>query len=270
MNSIIKHLKVTVAFGKIHVANMLVYKTPFFLQLVLTICYSVFWVIFWRVIFSHTDLIGQWNLGEMIVLLGFSNLWLAIFIGVYEGMWELPGKVIGGERLEIYLTRPVNSLYALICEEFMRYSGFENLIIGIALIFIAKVYMGVPASIFSALLSFFVLFCGVTAFCMLGGTIGCLSFFVGPMSSILHVIDLFDEFTRYPLNELEKYVKIFLTFGIPSIFLSTYPSMVFLEKLTNYEMLEVTAAALGLVAFWVLVLSLVYRKALRSYQSFGG
>jgi ABC-2 type transport system permease protein len=222
------------------------------------------------VIFSHTDLLGQWTLGEMIVLLGFSNLWLATFIGIFEGLWELPGKVVGGQRLEIYLTRPINSLYALICEEFMRYSMFENLTIGIILILIAKVVMGVHATVFSVFLSFFVLFCGVGAFCMLGGTIGCLSFFVGPVSEILRIIDLFDSFTRFPLNELEKYARIFLTFGVPSIFLSTYPSMIFLEKLTTREIWSVTALSVVMFLFWAIALSAVYRKALRSYQSFGG
>lgn len=270
MESLHKHVKVTFAFGKIHIANILEYKTPFFLQLVLTICYSIFWVIFWEVIFSHTTLVGQWTLEDMIVLLGFSNLWLAIFIGIYFGLWELPTKIVQGKRLEIYLTRPVNSLYALICEEFMRYSGFENLTVGVALLFIAKVYLGVQSSIPSAILSFFVLFCGVTAFCMLGGTIGCLSFFVGPVSEVLKVIDLFDEFTRFPLNELEKLAKVFLTFGVPSIFLSTYPAMIFLEKLPLHRVLTVTALSVGLMLFWIFALSLVYRKALKSYQSFGG
>ncbi|MBU7044462.1 MAG: ABC-2 family transporter protein [Theionarchaea archaeon] len=270
MNRFSKHLKVTLAFGKIHIANMFVYKTPFFLQMILTIGYAFFWIVFWRVIFSKTDILGQWTLGDMIVLLGFSNLWLAIFIGVYEGLWELPGKIIGGERLEIYLTRPINSLYALVCEEFMRYSGFENLIVGLILIITAKVSMGVECSILSLLLSFLVLFLGVSAFCMLGGTIGCLSFFVGPMSSVLHIIDLFDEFTRYPLNELERYAKLFLTFCIPSIFLSTYPSMIFLEKLEYTEIIPVAGIALGLAVFWACVLYVVYNRALRSYQSFGG
>lgn len=268
--SIYKHLKVTYAFGRIHLANILEYKTPFFLQLFLTICYSLFWLVFWQVIFSHTTLLGQWSLKDMIVLLGFSNLWLAIFIGVYYGLWELPGKIVQGQRLEIYLTRPVNSLYALICEEFMKYSGFENFTIGIALIIVAKIYLGVQSSVLSVILSFFALFCGVTAFCMLGGTIGCLSFFVGPVSELLRVIDLFDEFTRFPLNELERYGKIFLTFGIPSILLSTYPAMIFLEKLSGRQMWEVLLLSFGLMVFWILALSLVYRKALKSYQSFGG
>lgn len=270
VNSIYKYVKVTSAFGRIHIANILEYKTPFLLQLFLTICYSLFWIVFWEVIFSQTTVLGQWSLGDMIVLLGFSNLWLAIFIGFYYGLWELPAKVAQGQRLEIYLTRPINSLYALVCEEFMRYSGFENLTIGFALVFTAKIYMGVQSSIFSTALSLFVLFCGVSAFCMLGGTIGCLSFFVGPVSELLKVMDLFDEFTRFPLNELEKYARVFLTFCIPSIFLATYPSMIFLEKLPSTEVWSVTGLSLGLMVFWGFALSMVYKRALKSYQSFGG
>jgi ABC-2 type transport system permease protein len=270
VSSIHKYIRVTAAFGRIHIANILEYKTPFLLQLFLTICYSLFWIIFWEVIFSQTSVLGQWTLGDMIVLLGFSNLWLAIFIGFYYGLWELPSKIAQGQRLEIYLTRPINSLYALICEEFMRYSGFENLTIGFVLILTAKIYMGVQSSIFSSVLSLFVLFCGVSAFCMLGGTIGCLSFFVGPVSELLKVMDLFDEFTRFPLNELEKYARAFLTFCIPSIFLATYPSMIFLEKLTSTELWSVAGLSVGLMVFWGFALSAVYRRALKSYQSFGG
>lgn len=70
-----------------------------------------------RAVYSNVDRVGAWGEGEMILFIGTFSLINALGMTIYFfGISQLPDKVKKGE-LDLYLTKPVSTLFRLTFEQ---------------------------------------------------------------------------------------------------------------------------------------------------------
>ena len=265
------YLKLLYRFARIRFFDWTAYRFSFLLGLLMRIAFLMVWLVFWTVVFLRKPTLAGWTWEEIVVLSGFSSMQLGFFGAFFTGFWGISRAFLGGGILEKYLTRPTNPLFCIVLEGFIRYNAFASILVGAATIWFATSQFGLHFTLWQLMLSFTMCFIGELAFCIMFGVIGCLTPFIGKVESLLAFLSWFDtDFTTYPLDSIQRNARLFLTFGIPTMFLSTFPTMILTNKMSLPQALEMTGWLVVLFIFWSLVLGFAWRKALRRYESFGG
>jgi len=264
-----KYIRIYYDFVRLDILTLMEYKFSFMLMIVLHIINIIIWIIFWNFIFLNIPLISGWSFNEMIILTGFSTSWLGIFGTFLVTFARLPDKIVNGLSLERYLCRPVNVVFGLLGEDVQIRNVFPQLTVGILTIIIGSQAINSYILPLNVLISFVTLLLGDIVISLIYGSLACLSFFVGKVdtTSFLHS---FIKFTQFPLDTIAGNIKLILTFGIPSIFLSTYPTMILIGKLSAEYTLQILLILSILIVFWLFLFCTLWRIGLRRYQSGGG
>jgi len=222
------------------------------------------------VIFSRVSLLADWTLGEVIILTSFSNIGWALYNMFLEGFYSASDKVISGDRLERYLTKPVNALFAILFEDVNPLNGLTQLLIGVFIMILAVQFYQINIKPMSILISFLVLLIGWLTLSLIYGTVQFLSFWTGRTKGVMRFLVAFDEYTLYPLDKIDRSVKFFLTWGIPIIFLSTHPTLILVGKLDIYNSLNVLLTVSLLFVVWLIIFQFCWHMGLKRYESYGG
>jgi ABC-2 type transport system permease protein len=121
------------------------FKANFLLWTVVEVLWFLGQILFIDVLFSHVDKIGDWNRWQVVALVGthqvVSQLFQAFF---YVNLTQIPELVRTG-KLDVYLTLPVDSQFAVSSKQF----GVDNLVntlIGLAITGFALSKQGVTPS----------------------------------------------------------------------------------------------------------------------------
>lgn len=132
----LRHLRLFIYFLRFSFSKAMQFRIDFFFRIGMDIIFYLVNILFYQVIYSHTDLIGGWTREQMMVFIGgflvvdalsmtfFSNNLIAISLFVNRG------------DLDYYLIRPVSSLFFLSLRDFAA-NSFVNLLMAIGILIAA-------------------------------------------------------------------------------------------------------------------------------------
>lgn len=246
--------------------NIYTFKFELFMVLINLIFNLSFVIIFWYSLMGHINSLGGWTFAELAMLSAITLMGEGLG-GIFFGFRDLPGKIIGGE-LDKYLTRPVNTLYAVLFEQLSIIYFIQQFLLSSILIMIIKINYNLSFSFYNIALSFIVLLLGVLIFNFIYGTITFLAFWFGRLDVFRGLILGLTESKQYPLNIFPKKMQSILTYIIPIAFISYYPAGILLEKISiDFP------SAIRFFVFFIFSLFLFYTVwslGIKRYESNGG
>ncbi|MEM0372515.1 MAG: ABC-2 family transporter protein [archaeon] len=249
-------------------AKLLVeYRLSFAMGLVSSIAWLIMSFLFWGVVYGYTTQINGWTYGQIMLLQGFMHLSVSIYWFLFHYSERMDEIIIHG-GLDKLLSKPVNPLIAYMLER-MNLFAMMDIISALGYFWVAS-QLGTTVSITSFAGSLLIILLGCIILTLIFTIIGSLSFWVGRTQAVMNVWNSIWRVGGYPATIFSPRVQMALTFGLPIIFMQTYPTMMALGQMDLASFAYTVAVELALVGVWFAVSVFVWRKGLKRYGSYGG
>lgn len=221
------------------------------------------------IILHRFEGIGGWSTYEVLLLYGLNFLTYATAATFAMPIHNISNRIRSGQ-LDAVLTRPVNPLYLLICQNASAgYMG--NYVLGVGVLIFAVSNLDITITAGSVAL---------LVVSSLGGVLIHVSALIAtavPSFWLLKnraLASIFyweaNRFVDYPIAIYSRPVQILLTFVLPYAFISFYPAGAFLGKTDQAvfsPVLYYLPVLVGVVCFWGAYQ--LWKKGLNAYESSG-
>jgi ABC-2 type transport system permease protein len=256
-------------YWRINLLTTLEYRTNFLLWFAFTIVYHGTAIAALWVMLNNFPSMNGWDFKNMMFLYA---LWMtshALNSTFFSTVGEIPQWIRDGE-FDRLLVRPLDELFQVISTPGAIFPDELLLALGFLVVAVVANHIAVSAG-----------FVALTALVIAGGALIDLSiallisttafWFVQVDALRWIVLQLEQEFTRYPLSIYTKGVRLLLAFVIPFGFMNYFPASYFLHKPDNGLGLPLAIGlltpAIGVV--FLLVAYTCWRFGLQRYQGVG-
>jgi ABC-2 type transport system permease protein len=241
----------------------MIYRLSFWTAFWVDLFYFAIQLLTFAAIFSHIQTIGGWTLGHMAIFLGTFTMLDATYMCTYFfGVINIPEKIRTG-ALDLYLTRPVNSLFlvSLIAIDFgsilLTIPGFLMVAWGVSSLHITLT----PARVGGYLLLFGMMY--LLMYCVMV-VLRCPAFWLVRTNAFGDLEGTMVEFAfRIPGVVYQGFWKVMLYVLLPYGLMATLPAQ-FLTGSMDWRLWLLAGGVLA--GFWVLT-QLFWKAGLRRYGS---
>ncbi len=251
---------------KIFFANSLSFEAQYrkhtFFHLITSVIYISVVFLTIHILFQYADTIGNWSKGEVFLL---STIWIIvdeIVILLFEAnIKSIPDRVTDGE-MDLYLTKPVNSLFLLSGQTLYLNTVYKILMdIGILAFIIS--YFDISLTFIGIATSLFLILCALVVIYSVLVLLNTLSFWFYRIDNINNLWFGFYDFGRYPIHILPKAMRIIFLTAIPIVYTAYFPTMALTGKLSWWIL-----AFVPIFSFLMLLAAIKFWKyALKHYTS---
>lgn len=155
-----RYLRLYLHFIRFSFSRAMEFRLDFFFRIFMDTVFYFVQILFFKVIYLHSDSVGGWNEAQAMIFVASYLLIDALNMTLFSNnTWMLPGYVNRGE-LDYYLIRPVSSFFFLSCREFAA-NSFVNLIMAVGIFVWAIWDYPTAFAPLQVLLFVFLLFCGL-------------------------------------------------------------------------------------------------------------
>lgn len=263
MNTIKKYIVLFNRYTYMSALNILQFPFNIFMKTIDVFFRLVFLYTFWYSLKNLNVVIPGWNNIEIMILVSFTFFSKALDQFGF-GFRDIEYSVIDG-TFDKYLTKPIHAVFSILFENFFIFWVVSQTIVFI-IMFSISVNLG-NYSLKNLLPALIILILGTLVYNLIYGCISLLTFWFGRVDSLRSIIFSVNSGTKYPLDIFPKNVFSFFTWIIPISFLSTIPTMIFTEKIENYN--SYLFGLIVLIILWSIIFKILWKKALSKYESTG-
>ena len=264
-------MRVLISFFKIALKDKTEFSQDLVFDFLNYITYILITAFMWTGVISTFGNIGGWTSFNFIMLTCFAGLYRS-FNNFFSGTWQMKNNIIDG-TLDKYLCRPVNVYFSVLGENFEPISLIEG-IITITVTLVISCFTLKPTGIsflFNIIPSIIVFGCGTVCIMCIKSIVSLLTVWLGDISIFQNILFFEDlQFDRYPTFFLSKGFNIFFNWIVPLGLIATYPAYVLTFNLERSELLSILLRTVGITLLWIVLLHVIYKKAIKHYESFGG
>jgi len=257
-----RYLKLYIHFLRFSFSKAMEFRFDFTFRIIMDIVYYGVNLLFFKLLYLHTPLLGGWNESQIMVFVGGYLFVDALNMTVFSSnMWWLPAHINKGD-LDYYLIRPVSPLFFLTLREFSA-NSFMNLVIAAGILIAAL--LNYPSTIgvgdllvfIALLINGSILYCSIQLLMILPvfwthSPRGFSDLFYSMCTAMERPDKIYVGWTR----------KLF-TILIPFSLIASFPAKLFIEGL-NWK----TLGHLAIVTIGIYFLvGLVWKWGLRNYSS---
>ncbi|MCL1935232.1 MAG: ABC-2 family transporter protein [Defluviitaleaceae bacterium] len=260
-----RYIKLFKAILKINLKNIMVYRANFFLNLVDSLVWFVITIIFFNSIFNILNNINDWNIYEIYILIGISELIKSlIFIFFINNLPYIPTLVNRG-TLDYILTKPVNSQFLLSARK-LDLGNIGNIVPSIFLIIFAHLQIGQNISVISILYFFILLIFSFLLSYSIWFILMTLSIWFTKVDNAHELFLGVMPLMRYPASIYQGVSRIVFIFVFPIILISNVPAYALLNRFEIFSTLILLVYA---IIFFIISI-FFWKFALKYYSSAGG
>lgn len=258
----IRYVRLYLHFLRFSFSKAMEFRLDFTFRIVMDIIYYAVNIMFFKVLYQHTDLVAGWTEEQMMIFISCYIMVDAIGMTVFSNnMWWMPYYINKGE-LDYHLIRPVSPLFFLSLKEFSA-NSFLNLVIAVGIFIHSLMHYQSPYTMGEVLL---------LVLLVLNGT---LIYYCCQMLLILPVfwtqsargfMDLFYSMglaMERPDRIFKGWLRAVFTIILPFSLIASFPARLFIEKFDWQTFTHLMAVT---IVLWTLMLY-VWRKGLRAYSS---
>lgn len=246
-----KYSKIFLSFIRINIVAEMEFRSNFIIRIIFYFLSVGVQVAMIETYFRFTNSIGSWSRPEVFVLAGIFRLIEGGFhIFLYTNLMGLSDIVRTGE-LDMYLTKPVNSLFLLSVSRQQWYE-LSTFVSGILFL----IYFLPQQSLALWIMIFVLSFLGLVYLSSLILMFATLVFYMNRVSAISSIMDAISKISRFPLDIFGRAVA-------PLLLVVTVPSRIILGK-TGVS--DVIIQILGSVAIFTLAY-MFWQYSLKRYSS---
>lgn len=265
LKEFVRHLDLGVAFFAQFIKARMSYRFDFFISLVATLLSSIIGLLFLYVLFKRIPNLAGWSFYEVLFIYGFSLVPAALFSLVSINLWSFGSKFIIEGNLDRILTRPIHSLFQILCES-LRIESLQDILVGTAMVFYAGSRLGVEFGVLPVLVFVSLSISGALVLLAFFSIIATVNFWiedrVGIEAPFFNMLSL----GRYPLTIYNGFLRVLLSTAIPFAYAAFFPSMWFVRRgdyLLMIILCPLVAIGYSILALWV------WNRGIKAYGSTG-
>ena len=222
------------------------------------------------VIFTNVPQLGHWSVQEVAFLYATSGLSFA-FTDLLIGHLDLLSRWVRDGSFDLVLVRPRGALYQMVTADFqLRRLGKAAQAAVVLAYALASLHIDWTAG--RAAMLIVMIPAGTLIFASVWIATVCIVFWIIDGQEVSNVFTYGGQYlTEYPINIYDRWLRRFLAYVVPMAFVAYFPSLYILGKTDELGLpfwLQLSSPLVALAA--AAVASLVWRSAVRHYQSAGG
>ncbi len=240
-------LRLLRALFRANLQQELAYRTDTIVNILTSFIFLAWELLGLGVIFSNTQVIGGWRLGDILALLGVFR-----FINTFMQMvvWPNTEKFNRGIRegtLDYTFLQPVNSQFMVSFSRIVIWNAW-NLVIGIALIIVGLFFANSSLPDAGSVIAFLLLtFSGGVIIYSLWVVLISLTFWFTKFDNNVTLMQALMDAGRYPATVYPAWLRAIVTFVVPIAVATTVPLQALRGELALWQI--VVALMAGVVAF---------------------
>lgn len=248
-----------------YLKRLMEYKTDFLLGAVGMLIWQAIQILFLGIIFSQIPDLKGWSFDEVLFIYGFSLIAKSLDHLFFDNLWMVGYRIVRKGEFDKYLTRPVNTLYHVIVENFCI-DAFGELLSCVLLLGYAIPRLNLPFHWYTIPLVIVVVVFATMIYTSLKIMTAAVAFWTKASGHVMHMLYMTNDFSKYPVTIYNKAVKAIITYVIPFAFTAYFPASYFLTGQNGLFCIGGTVIA-GSVLFALALF--IWRKGLNAYESAG-
>ncbi|MDD2503217.1 MAG: ABC-2 family transporter protein [Clostridia bacterium] len=263
--SVIKHFKFMAMLLKMKLQRNMAFRFSFFGVFFVDGSLFLIQVMMFSAIYSQVDNIGGWSRPEMLFFIGTFSLLNALNMLLYFfGVITIPYKIKSGE-LDLYITKPVNSLFHISFES-MDVGSVPLVMASIGLVIYAASGMDVSVTVFTVAGYIFLVLLMLVLYYDIEVILRTIPFFVIQATSIERLEgEMLIMCMRIPGTLFKGVFKVLFYLVLPYGIMATVPTQFFTGTLTLSGLIYSIAVVVAFTAFT----QAFWKFGLRNYKSTG-
>ena len=244
---------------KKNIQNEMQHRTAFIMQVVGMMLNNFSLLILWVVFLSMNGDINGWGVPEIIAINGVIALVYGTVFSLGDGLAGLPDKVHTG-TFDTLILAPKN-LFLRILSSSSRTSAIGDILFGVILLAVYFIMTQAPLS--QILLLLLLCIPSIITFLHFLFLTKLIIFYIPDSESISNtLVESLMNPSFYPSGVFQGALRFFLFFIIPALAVAGMP----IEMLIHFDWAWFLAM-FGLAIFWTVLSHLVFKRALRRYES---
>lgn len=257
-----RYLRLYLYFLRFSFSKAMEFRVDFFFRIFMDLIFYTVNILFFKVIFLHSDLLAGWSESQVFIFVaGFLTVDALNMTVFANNTWWLPLFVNRGD-LDYYLVRPVSPFFFLSFRDFAA-NSFVNLLIAVGIMVWAFSQYTEPLG-FERIALFILLLINGTLLYHLVNLLALVPvFWLHSGRGLQQIFWSLSKFMERPDRIFRGWVRVLLITVIPFSLVASYPAQV----LFSGDPLPLVLHILAVTAVFSLVMSFIWRLALRSYSS---
>lgn len=254
-------LRLISAFVKVNVEMALAYRVDTLVNILLEVSNLAWELISLNIIFSNTDTLAGWNLGELIALLGVFHLVNALMSVLIWPNTERFNAAVRDGTLDYTLLQPADSMFLMTFSRMVIWRVWD-ILLGAVLIGIGIHMSAMRISTLEAVSFLLLCITGAIILYSLWIVMIAATFWFTKFDNNVTLLQALLDTGRYPAGVYPSWLRIIVTFLIPIAVATTVPLQALRGDLTGPQVL--LYAAISAVCFWAA--SRVWRLGVKRYS----
>lgn len=260
-----KYFRIYKTFLAQYFKVLMEYRFDFFIGLFSFFIIQSTSILFLYLVFQRIPALNGWSYNQILFIYGFAQIPRGIDHLFTDNLWLLARNIIKDGSFDRYLLRPLSPLFQVLSERFQT-DAFGELILGIGLFTYGYQQLGLHFTAFEWLKYGVVVIAGVFIYTSIKMICASVAFWTKKSMSLLFVTYQLADFTNYPIDVYNGFIKNLLTFVVPFAFVSFIPASEFLGK-AYYQHASLLAILVASVLF--AFATWLWRQGLKVYESAG-
>lgn len=248
-----------------YLKKLMEYKVDFLLGAVGMIITQALQIMFLGIIFSQIPALIGWSFEEILFIYGFSLIAKSLDHLFTDNLWMVGYRIIRKGEFDKYLTRPINTLFHVISENFCV-DAFGEILTCALLLGYSVPKLSLPFHWYTIPLLLVVVVFATLIYTSLKIMTAAISFWTKASGHITHMLYMTNDFSKYPVSIYNKVVQTIITYVIPFAFTAYFPASYFLTGNDPLFCIGGTVIA-GTVLF--LLALFIWNRGLNAYESAG-
>lgn len=240
-------------------------KANFFIGFIGFICTQASGILFLTMIFSQIPNLNGWSFYEILFIYGFAQLPRGLDHLFSDYIWMFSMNVIVRGEFDRYLLRPLNPLFQVLAET-LQLDALGELFVGIIIVVISVLNLDIQITFLRILSFILVIVAGSIIYTAIKLFFASFAFWIKESITILNIVYMFSDFTKYPTSIYSKGVQIILNFIIPFAFTAFIPASYFLNK-SSFVYAVIGTCIVAIISFAIAYAT--WLKGIGAYESSG-
>jgi ABC-2 type transport system permease protein len=255
------NLKVLAAFARQNVKETLAYRVDTLINIGIMLMWQAWDFAGLAIVFSNTETIGGWRIGDMIVLTGIFRLVNMFMFSLVWPSTEAFNRGIREGTLDYTLLLPIDSQFAVTFQKIVVWR-IVDLGLAIILILTGLFYGGVMPSLGNTIAFILLLLSGGVVLYSVWVLLIAMTFWFTKFDNNVTLMHALTDAGRYPATIYPLWLRVLVTFVIPIAVATTVPLQALRGELTWWQFAGALSA--GLITF--VVSRLVWKLGVHRYS----
>ncbi|MEE3334252.1 MAG: ABC-2 family transporter protein [Ruminococcus sp.] len=260
-----RYIKLHRIFIAQYLKKLMEYKADFTLGAIGLLIAQAFQILFLGIIFSQIPSLRGWQFEQILFIYGFSLISKSLDHLFTDNLWMVGYRIVRKGEFDKYLTRPINTLYHVIAENFCV-DAFGEVLSCVLLLGYSIPRLSMPFYWYTIPLWIVSAVFATLIYTSLKIMTAAISFWTKSSGHITHMLYMVNDFSKYPVSIYNRFVQTVITYILPFAFTAYYPASYFLTGENPLFCVGGTVVA-GSVLFALAIF--VWNKGIGAYESAG-